>query len=243
MYPGHGKDTTLGTERLSIPQWRARGYGAAVDIEGPGGGRRALLVTLAVAHLAWAGMLCYLLVVSYALTAWGGPAFPTPRDLLAIALAVATVLAAALILGDRLVVWERAKWFVVGMSVLNAALATMLIVSAVSYEDDTLQEDPSLASQPTDAPSLAAGRASAACAVWADLMLLVPEGTADASHPFLEVATKYADDAQKIDGSWTDLHEALVALPPRIRSSPNDVGDGFERVTEECRRTTNFGGR
>ncbi|HEY7483476.1 MAG TPA: MBL fold metallo-hydrolase [Streptosporangiaceae bacterium] len=26
VYPGHGKDTTLGKERRSIPEWRARGY-------------------------------------------------------------------------------------------------------------------------------------------------------------------------------------------------------------------------
>lgn len=26
VYPGHGKDTTLGAERPSIPQWRARGW-------------------------------------------------------------------------------------------------------------------------------------------------------------------------------------------------------------------------
>jgi glyoxylase-like metal-dependent hydrolase (beta-lactamase superfamily II) len=26
VYPGHGKDTTLGTERPSLPQWRARGW-------------------------------------------------------------------------------------------------------------------------------------------------------------------------------------------------------------------------
>jgi glyoxylase-like metal-dependent hydrolase (beta-lactamase superfamily II) len=26
VYPGHGKDTTLGAERPSIPEWRARGW-------------------------------------------------------------------------------------------------------------------------------------------------------------------------------------------------------------------------
>lgn len=26
FYPGHGKDSTLGTERSSIPEWRARGW-------------------------------------------------------------------------------------------------------------------------------------------------------------------------------------------------------------------------
>lgn len=26
VYPGHGKDTTLGAERPSIRQWRARGW-------------------------------------------------------------------------------------------------------------------------------------------------------------------------------------------------------------------------
>jgi glyoxylase-like metal-dependent hydrolase (beta-lactamase superfamily II) len=26
VYPGHGKDTTLGTERPSVPEWRARGW-------------------------------------------------------------------------------------------------------------------------------------------------------------------------------------------------------------------------
>jgi hypothetical protein len=26
FYPGHGKDSTLGTERPSIPEWRARGW-------------------------------------------------------------------------------------------------------------------------------------------------------------------------------------------------------------------------
>ncbi|MEU7871565.1 MBL fold metallo-hydrolase [Dactylosporangium sp. NPDC049140] len=26
IYPGHGKDSTLGTERPSIPEWRARGW-------------------------------------------------------------------------------------------------------------------------------------------------------------------------------------------------------------------------
>ena len=26
FYPGHGKDTTLGAERPSLPQWRARGW-------------------------------------------------------------------------------------------------------------------------------------------------------------------------------------------------------------------------
>jgi glyoxylase-like metal-dependent hydrolase (beta-lactamase superfamily II) len=26
VYPGHGKDTTLGAERASIPEWRARGW-------------------------------------------------------------------------------------------------------------------------------------------------------------------------------------------------------------------------
>ena len=26
VYPGHGKDTTLGTERPAIPEWRARGW-------------------------------------------------------------------------------------------------------------------------------------------------------------------------------------------------------------------------
>jgi glyoxylase-like metal-dependent hydrolase (beta-lactamase superfamily II) len=26
VYPGHGKDTTLGAERASVPQWRARGW-------------------------------------------------------------------------------------------------------------------------------------------------------------------------------------------------------------------------
>jgi glyoxylase-like metal-dependent hydrolase (beta-lactamase superfamily II) len=26
VYPGHGKDTKLGTERPSIPEWRERGW-------------------------------------------------------------------------------------------------------------------------------------------------------------------------------------------------------------------------
>lgn len=26
VYPGHGADTTLGAERPSIPEWRARGW-------------------------------------------------------------------------------------------------------------------------------------------------------------------------------------------------------------------------
>ena len=26
VYPGHGADTTLGKERSSIPEWRARGW-------------------------------------------------------------------------------------------------------------------------------------------------------------------------------------------------------------------------
>ncbi|GAA3189654.1 hypothetical protein GCM10010532_004840 [Dactylosporangium siamense] len=26
IHPGHGKDATLGTERPSIPEWRARGW-------------------------------------------------------------------------------------------------------------------------------------------------------------------------------------------------------------------------
>ncbi len=26
VYPGHGDDTTLGAERPSIPEWRARGW-------------------------------------------------------------------------------------------------------------------------------------------------------------------------------------------------------------------------
>jgi len=26
VYPGHGKDTTLGTERPSVPEWRSRGW-------------------------------------------------------------------------------------------------------------------------------------------------------------------------------------------------------------------------
>ena len=26
VYPGHGKDTTLGAERPSLPEWRARGW-------------------------------------------------------------------------------------------------------------------------------------------------------------------------------------------------------------------------
>jgi hypothetical protein len=26
FYPGHGKDSTLGTERPSLPEWRARGW-------------------------------------------------------------------------------------------------------------------------------------------------------------------------------------------------------------------------
>ena len=26
VYPGHGADTTLGTERPAIPEWRARGW-------------------------------------------------------------------------------------------------------------------------------------------------------------------------------------------------------------------------
>lgn len=26
VYPGHGDDTTLGAERASIPEWRARGW-------------------------------------------------------------------------------------------------------------------------------------------------------------------------------------------------------------------------
>jgi hypothetical protein len=26
FYPGHGKDSTLGTERGSLPLWRARGW-------------------------------------------------------------------------------------------------------------------------------------------------------------------------------------------------------------------------
>jgi glyoxylase-like metal-dependent hydrolase (beta-lactamase superfamily II) len=26
VYPGHGDDTTLGKERPSIPEWRARGW-------------------------------------------------------------------------------------------------------------------------------------------------------------------------------------------------------------------------
>ena len=26
VYPGHGDDTTLGTERPSLPEWRARGW-------------------------------------------------------------------------------------------------------------------------------------------------------------------------------------------------------------------------
>ena len=26
VYPGHGKDTTIGVERPSLPEWRARGW-------------------------------------------------------------------------------------------------------------------------------------------------------------------------------------------------------------------------
>jgi glyoxylase-like metal-dependent hydrolase (beta-lactamase superfamily II) len=26
VYPGHGKDTTVGTERPSVPEWRSRGW-------------------------------------------------------------------------------------------------------------------------------------------------------------------------------------------------------------------------
>jgi glyoxylase-like metal-dependent hydrolase (beta-lactamase superfamily II) len=26
FYPGHGKDSTLGAERASLPEWRARGW-------------------------------------------------------------------------------------------------------------------------------------------------------------------------------------------------------------------------
>lgn len=26
FYPGHGKDSTLGAERPSLPEWRARGW-------------------------------------------------------------------------------------------------------------------------------------------------------------------------------------------------------------------------
>ena len=26
VYPGHGDDTTLGTERPALPEWRARGW-------------------------------------------------------------------------------------------------------------------------------------------------------------------------------------------------------------------------
>jgi glyoxylase-like metal-dependent hydrolase (beta-lactamase superfamily II) len=26
VYPGHGNDTTLGAERTSVPEWRARGW-------------------------------------------------------------------------------------------------------------------------------------------------------------------------------------------------------------------------
>ena len=26
FYPGHGKDSTLGVERPSVPEWRARGW-------------------------------------------------------------------------------------------------------------------------------------------------------------------------------------------------------------------------
>jgi len=26
VYPGHGADTTLGTERPALPEWRARGW-------------------------------------------------------------------------------------------------------------------------------------------------------------------------------------------------------------------------
>ena len=26
VYPGHGDDTTLGTERPSLPEWRERGW-------------------------------------------------------------------------------------------------------------------------------------------------------------------------------------------------------------------------
>jgi glyoxylase-like metal-dependent hydrolase (beta-lactamase superfamily II) len=26
VYPGHGRDTTLGAERPSLPEWRARGW-------------------------------------------------------------------------------------------------------------------------------------------------------------------------------------------------------------------------
>lgn len=26
VYPGHGKDTTLGVERPSLPEWRERGW-------------------------------------------------------------------------------------------------------------------------------------------------------------------------------------------------------------------------
>jgi glyoxylase-like metal-dependent hydrolase (beta-lactamase superfamily II) len=26
VYPGHGKDTTIGAERPSLPEWRARGW-------------------------------------------------------------------------------------------------------------------------------------------------------------------------------------------------------------------------
>ena len=26
VYPGHGKDTTLGAERPSLPEWKARGW-------------------------------------------------------------------------------------------------------------------------------------------------------------------------------------------------------------------------
>jgi glyoxylase-like metal-dependent hydrolase (beta-lactamase superfamily II) len=26
FYPGHGKDSTLGSERASLPEWRARGW-------------------------------------------------------------------------------------------------------------------------------------------------------------------------------------------------------------------------
>lgn len=211
-------------------------YGAAVDIERPGRGRRALLLVLAIAHLAWAGLVGFFLFVSFTWTECCGPPRPTPKDLLAIALVVATLLTIAAIARGRLGASPWARWFVIGMTGLNAALAAALIIESATYRPDPAPRvDPAVAAM--DPVAVASNAARNACMLMANRMQVEPPGTTpDAEHHALVAATTYADEARRLDPSWTELHDALIALPPRIRASPNYVQDGFERVTKECQR-------
>jgi hypothetical protein len=102
-----------------------------MNLEGPGGGRRALLLLLAVAHLFWAGSAALMAFVLLTVQTQGFDE-PAPPDVLVLALlagvAFASAYAAKLILSGRTETSMRAGRIVLGVTIAQPLLAAGLLI-------------------------------------------------------------------------------------------------------------------